>query len=219
VALRNQKQEGHKIDIVGLRGRGDPALARFLVLVVLLFSHFAAHLTLKLMKSQDLIRRQYTTHLSANPCVQPDLLSLRRRKIFGSPSNFSFAIWLAHDRAVERLPGLPQASAGRNDFVLVTAANLLHTHALIRRKPDRLHHTLLQLLLSDLIWITASSWTQLRAAKWAVDTSLSWRDPIVAPNLGIALWKTGWPELCGSFDRDDRQKSREQENREDPIHI
>jgi hypothetical protein len=81
-----------------------------------------------------------------------------------------------------------------------------------------LHHTLLQLLFSDLIWITASSWTQLRAAKRSIDASLTWRDSIVAPNLGIALWKTGWPELCGSFDRNDRQKNREQENREDPIH-
>jgi hypothetical protein len=82
-----------------------------------------------------------------------------------------------------------------------------------------LHHALLQLLLSDLIWITASSWTQLRAAKRPINASLTWRDSIVAPNLGIALWKTGWPELCGSFDRNDRQRNREQENREDPIHI
>ena len=67
LALRNKKQKGYQIGIVGLAGRGHPARARFLVLVVLLFSHLAAHLSLKLMEFQDLIRRQNTTHLGANP--------------------------------------------------------------------------------------------------------------------------------------------------------
>src|SRR6185369_15131100 len=66
-ALRNQKQEGHQIDVVGLRRRGHPARSRFLVLIVLLFSHLAAHFTLKLMESHDLIRRQNSAHLSPNP--------------------------------------------------------------------------------------------------------------------------------------------------------
>jgi hypothetical protein len=82
-----------------------------------------------------------------------------------------------------------------------------------------LHHALLQLLLSDQVWIDPSAWTNGWNSELPVNTTLTRRDSIVAPNLGIALWKTGWPELCGSFDRDDRQKNREQENREDPIHI
>jgi hypothetical protein len=109
----------------------------------LLLPEVTAHLPLELMKALNLLRREYATHLGANIRVQPDLIRMRGRERLSGTPDLRFVVGLVHYCSIQRLARLPYPSARRNNVVVVAAPNLLDSHLLRGRKPNRLHHPLL----------------------------------------------------------------------------
>jgi hypothetical protein len=178
-------------------GRASRAGSRRAI-ISFLFSfllHLLSHLTLKLMKPLDLIRRENAAHLGADTGIKSYLVSLSFGQRFRCSADFCSAIGLAHYRAIERLSRLPQPAPCCQGFVLVIPPNLLHSRPLFGRQPDRLHQSLLQLLFLYLIRIKRPVSTRLRDAK---------RRPLnagqaIPANLatGLKECQTRGTDLCG----------------------
>ena len=162
---------------------------------MLLLPSVAPHLALELVKALNLLRGKDPADLGTNIRIQPDLIRLRRRKRLGGAPDLGFVKRLVHYCSIERLPGLSYATASRDYVVVVAAPDLLDPYPLRGRKPNRLHHSLLQLLSSLHVGI------QRPIAAWLGKTEppLPTGQPGVATNLTLRV----------DIDRPDYQGSRQ----------
>ena len=104
------------------------------------------------MKAHHLICGEHVSHFGAKARFQLDLFALRRCQFVGSPAHGGFIEPLVHNRAVERLSSLTNATANSDSLVIVAEMNTSYTRVLVRREADSLHNHLLK-SFSFLVWI------------------------------------------------------------------
>jgi hypothetical protein len=121
------------------------------------------------VKAHHLICGEHISHFGAKARFEPDLFALCRCQFFGSSAHGSFFKALVHNRVVERLSSLTNATTGSNPLIVMAKMNLSYTGMLVRRETYSLHNHLLKsflflvLIKSGLIYTSLIAWKLISA--------------------------------------------------------
>src|ERR1044071_6223356 len=91
------------------------------------------------MKAHHLIGRQHVADFRAQARFETDAFALRGHQFVGRPAHFRFVKAVVHNRAIQRLPRLPDAATEFDAFVFVADVNVADARVLVCRQAERLH--------------------------------------------------------------------------------
>ena len=103
------------------------------------FEDLATLLLFELKEAPYLVRGENTTHLDSTARLEPDLISLSGRELFGVTFDQGLVDIRAHNCAVKGVARLAYSTADRDRFIVVVPFQLSHSHALLGGYAQRFH--------------------------------------------------------------------------------